>query len=414
MEDNFILPQLRQDLLYREFEAEGLKYFILYDPKEYAIQPIELPIEFLPLLQLFNGETTLKNLYEILDTKIQPETDNELIIQLVEVLDILGYLDTPKFHEIKKDIDDYLSSPIRPPVCAGNSYSKEPEALRFEIDAILNSSNCNSIRTKASAIVVPHIDFRIGKLSHEVYASGYKAIKDTDADLFVIFGTAHFGNSDLFMMSRKDFETPLGIAKTDIEIIDALLTELPYKPVIDELTHRNEHSIELQVVLLQHLFADRNFKILPILTGSFLNYINDKISPVQDDKFIQFIETLKSVIKAKNRKTVFIASADFAHIGRKFDDNFDAETELIQLENEDMQLINKLENIDSDGFFKLISDCGDSRKICGLSPIYTLMTIASPTKSQFLKYNQWNEIETKSAVTFASLAFYDLLSDDLR
>jgi AmmeMemoRadiSam system protein B len=407
MDDNFILPQLRQDLLYQEFEAEGFKLFILYDPKGYALQPIELPIEFLPLLQLFNGKTTLNNLFEILDSNNKSGTDNEMIIQLVEVLDILGYLDTPKFHEIKKDIDDYLASPIRPPVCAGNSYSKEPDELRFEIDNLLNSVNDNGIRTGASAIVVPHIDFRIGKLSHEVYSAAYHAIKNTDADLFVIFGTAHYGNSDLFMLSRMDFETPLGIAKTDNEVIDDLIAELPYKPSMDELTHRNEHSVELQVVLLQHLFAEREFKILPILTGSFNNYIVDKINPANDDKFIQFITTLKSIIEKKGRRVVYLASADFAHIGRKFDDNFDAEPELPQLEKEDLRLIEMLTNLDSDNFFKQIADCGDSRKICGLSPIYSLLKIASPLKSQFLKYNHWNEIETKSAVTFASLSFYN-------
>ncbi len=406
MDENYILPQLRQDLLYQEFEAEGLKFFILYDPKEYALQPIELPIEFLPLLQLFNGETTLKNLYEILDSKNQPGFNHEPIIQLVEVLDVLGFLDTSKFHEIKKDIDEYLASPVRQPVCAGNSYSKEPEALRFEIDALLSSANPNGIRQGANAIVVPHIDFRIGKLSHEVYSTGYQAIKDSDADLFVIFGTAHYGNSDLFMLSRKDFATPLGITKTDNELIDDLLAELPYKPSIDEMTHRNEHSVELQVVLLQHLFAERDFKILPVLTGSFYKYINDNKNPSTDNKFIQFIETLKSIIKRKNRKAVYIASADLAHIGRKFDDKFDAEPELPKLRLEDMQLIQKLENLDSDSFFKQIADCGDSRKICGLSPIYTLLKIASPSKSRFLKYNQWNETETKSAVTFASLSFY--------
>ncbi|OGU88775.1 MAG: AmmeMemoRadiSam system protein B [Ignavibacteria bacterium RIFOXYA2_FULL_35_10] len=224
--------------------------------------------------------------------------------------------------------------------------------------------------------------------------------------MFVIFGTAHYGNSDLFMLSRKDFATPLGIANTDNEIIDELITELPYKPSIDELTHRNEHSIELQVVLLQHIFADRDFKILPILTGSFFNYINEKTNPANDEKFVQFITTLKSIIERKSRKAVYIASADFAHIGRKFDDKFDADTELAQLEKEDMQLIRNLENLDSESFFKQIVDCGDSRKICGLSPIYSLLKIAAPTKSQFLKYNQWNEIETKSAVTFASMSFY--------
>ncbi|TAL66867.1 MAG: AmmeMemoRadiSam system protein B [Bacteroidetes bacterium] len=407
MDDNLILPQLRQDLLYQEFEVEGMKMFILYDPKEYALQPIELPIEFLPLLQMFDGKTPINTLFDELDKNIKSEQNHEPIIQLIEVLDILGYLDTVKFHAIKKDIDEYLANPVRPPVCAGNSYPKEPDVLRFELDALLNSTSPNGIRSGAKAIVVPHIDFRIGSIAHEAYSAGYQAIRETDADLFVIFGTAHYGNSDLFMFSRKDFATPFGIVKNDTEFLDDLFKVLPYKPVIDELTHRNEHSIELQLVLLQHLFADRDFKILPILTGSFFNYINENKNPGDDVKFSQFITNLKSIIEKNNKKAVFIASADLAHIGRKFDDKFDAEPELQQLEKEDKQLIEKLEGLDTDGFFSLISANGDSRKICGLSPIYTLLKIANPKKAQFLKYYQWNETETKSAVSFASLSFYN-------
>ncbi|MBI5323775.1 MAG: AmmeMemoRadiSam system protein B [Ignavibacteriae bacterium] len=407
MEDNYTLPQLRQDLLYQEFEAEGMKMFILYDPKEYALQPIELPIDFLPLLQMFDGKTTIKKLLELLNTGNNSNINHEPLTRLIDVLDMLGFLETQKYYDFKKDIDEYISSPVRPPVCAGNSYSNEPEVLRLELDSLLNSSKPDGIRTGASAIVVPHIDFRLGKISHEVYSSGYQAIRESDADLFVIFGTAHYGNSDLFMMSRKDFSTPLGRVKTDTEIIDELFAELKIKPVIDEITHRNEHSIELQLVILQHLFAENNFKILPVLTGSFFNVIKEGTNPGTDEKFLDFLSSMKKVIKRKNRKVVFIASADFAHIGRKFDDDFDAEPVLPQLEIEDKKLINKLENIDSDGFFNLVAEVGDSRKICGLSPIYTLLKAVNPAKGQFLMYNQWNEIETKSAVSFASLAFYD-------
>ena len=407
MDENYILPQLRQDLLYQEFEAEGMKMFILYDPKEYALQPVELPIALFPLLQMFNGKTTIKNILDSLDSKSEQELNHEPIKQLVEVLDVLGYLETPKFHALKKDIDDYLASPVRPPVCAGNSYSSEPETLKFELDELLKSASPNGIKTGSTAIVVPHIDFRLGKISHEVYSAGYQAIKETDANLFVIFGTAHYGNSDLFMFSRKDFATPLGIVKNDTELLDEIAKELPFNPTIDELTHRNEHSIELQLVLLQHLFADREIKILPVLTGSFYNYINDEVIPGKDEKYNNFISSLKTVIMKKNEKAVFIASADLAHIGRKFDDKFDAEPILPQLKNEDLLLIEKLENIDPDGFFSLVSSNKDSRKICGLSPIYSLLKIVEPKTGHLLKYNQWNETETKSAVTFAGLAFYN-------
>ena len=169
------------------------------------------------------------------------------------------------------------------------------------------------------------IDFRIGSKAHRCYAAGYHSIRNTNADLFVILGTSHQGNSDYFMLTKKDFETPLGCAETDRDIIDMLASGLSYDLTIDDMAHRHEHSIEFQVVLLQHYFRNRSFRILPVLVGSFHNFIHDKTMPGSDGRLSEFISKLKGIIAEMGRKAVFIASADMAHIGRKFNDKFYAE-----------------------------------------------------------------------------------------
>ena len=48
----------------------------------------------------------------------------------------------------------------------------------------------------------------------------------------------------------------------------------------------------------------------------------------------------------------------------------------------------------------------DRRKICGFSPIYTLLHLIKAGEGKLLKYQQAVESNSQSVVTFASLAFY--------
>lgn len=405
--DDFVLPKIRDDLAFELIESENDKQVILYDPKGYAKQPVQIPISVLPLLQMLDGTFRKSDIEKAL---IDENSDNiaeiiEPVFNLVYLLDHLGYLETENFQYLKMELDDYLNSPIRRPVCAGNTYSDDPKHLESQIKAILGSRSSDDIKPDANTIIVPHIDFRVGFGALKTYAAAYHAIKEQNPDLVVIFGTSHYASNDYFMFTEKDFETPFGIVKTDKEIINQLKAKSNGKILIDDLAHKNEHSIELQLVFLQYLFGEK-FKILPILVGSFHTFVQTDTLPKDDDHFNELINSLKEVITLSKKKTIFIASVDFAHIGRKFGDDFDALPELDILKEEDRILINHLINFDPDNFFKTVSKDKDRRKICGLSPIYSLMQLNKSSESKFLEYEQWNEIETKSAVSFASLAFY--------
>ncbi len=408
MKENRIIPKLRTDLVFNEYSENGQDFIILYDPHGYAPRPVSIPQAILPFFRMIDGETSLAGFREKI-TEIygdQAPLILEPLINLINFLDLAGYLESDNYRELKNEIDSYMKSPVRPPVCSGNSYPADPEELADEIKMILGTVPEDKIKPGARALAVPHIDFRIGNGAHKVYAAGYHSIRDNDADLFVIFGTAHYGNSAHFMLSEKDFETPSGIVETDKELLALLKKNASDEFVIDEMAHKNEHSVELQLVLLQHYFNGRDFKILPVLTGSFHDYMMNGSRPSEDKHFISFITALNESINSLGRKALFIASGDLAHIGRKFDDNFDASPQLERLKTEDKVLIELLEKCDFENFYKNIADKGDSNKICGLSPFYSLLYASKPGYAKFLKYHQWDETETKSAVSFASIAFY--------
>ncbi len=64
------------------------------------------------------------------------------------------------------------------------------------------------------------------------------------------------------------------------------------------------------------------------------------------------------------------------------------------------------ENIDAEGFFKSLQEERDKRKICGLSPIYALLSTVKAQKGKLLDYDQALEPDTGSVVSFASVGFY--------
>jgi predicted class III extradiol MEMO1 family dioxygenase len=64
------------------------------------------------------------------------------------------------------------------------------------------------------------------------------------------------------------------------------------------------------------------------------------------------------------------------------------------------------EKMDEEGFFTVISNESDRRRICGLPAIYSLLKTLEAREGKVLKYGQAFTRETQSVVSFASLAFY--------
>ena len=175
---------------------------------------------------------------------------------------------------------------------------------------------------------------------------------------------------------------------------------------IDDFAHKPEHSIELQAVLLKYYFGDRDFNILPILTGSLHEFIMNGNNPESNPRYNNFLDALKRAISDLGRKAVIISSVDFAHIGRKFGDDYDASPKLQDLKIEDKVLIDALNKTDKSAFLNKIKQDKDKYKICGTAPIYAMLHAFEPGNAKFLNYGQWEESDTNSAVSFASLAYY--------
>ena len=204
-------------------------------------------------------------------------------------------------------------------------------------------------------------------------------------------------------ISLKDFETPLetiphakglGILIQENEVL---------KKHIDEWPHRNEHSIELQLPLIQFMIQ-HDFEILPVLTGSMHEYVEGEKN-IDDGEIDGIVTNLKQVLAAYGRPFIILAGADLAHIGAQFGDSFSLDMgTLARSKARDELLLESLKKVDAKGFFKAIQEEKDARRICGLTPIFFQLKLLEGSRCDIVGYDQWTD--GKSSVSFAGGIFY--------
>ncbi len=291
---------------------------------------------------------------------------------------------------------------VRPPCCAGSVYPDHPARLREALDAWLGrpARPAGARRPRAGArrardpvrlLVAPHIDYPRGARG---YARAYAALADVDADLFVVFGTAHETPPHLFTLTRRDYATPLGPVATDRALVDALAGELGEGEVLaDERHHAREHSVELQLVVLRHLLR-RPFTALPVLCSS----ISHLAEPARFTG--RFLAALERAVRG--RDVCFLAGADLAHVGPLYGDpRPPTPAEAAALEAEDLRTLAFLAAGDADGFHRDGARDDARRRLCGIAPIYAAMR-ASGRGAALLHYERWSD--GRDLVSFAAAA----------
>ena len=306
--------------------------FALRDPEGFA-GSIVVPYPAAVLASLMDGSRTLAELQSDYAHKTGDQPELEDIAGLVRELDARSFLDTDAFRaRWKRDVEQYLNSPVRAAAHAGGAYKADPQALAEQLTALFTHAKGpgglpepgGKQPSGLCGVISPHIDLERGG---PAFAWAYKQlIEQSDADLFVVFGTAHNPMRNLFALTKKDFATPLGVVETDRKFVSQLAARFAAQPggkdihlFADELAHRHEHSLEFQVVFLQYLLGtSRPFKIVPVLTGSFHDFVADRRSPSTSNEVTAFVEAMRECVAAHPGKVAFVSGSDLAHIGLRF------------------------------------------------------------------------------------------------
>ncbi len=391
-------------------EAGGKKGIALRDPAGFTDAVVVLPRQLVDIVSLFDGEHTLLEIQAIYMRRHGQLLFKERLEEISRALDEHGFLESESFARRRQAIEaEFKSSPTRPAVHAGSAYAAEPAALRSQIQGFFAhpdgpATAADGGQVSPRAIMAPHIDFHRGG---PVYAWAYRELAErSDADLFVILGTCHAGMPDPFALTLKDYATPLGPAPVDREFVEALARRYGDGLFSSEGAHRSEHSIEFQAVFLRSLFAERHpFAIVPILASFLHETVATGAPPEADPRIPRFLDALGETIAASKRRACVIAGVDLAHVGPRFGD---AEplgpAELADLECQDRATLEAVAAVDPAAFYASVARDGDSRRICGLSPIYTLLRCLGAARGRLLRYGQWPD--PQGVVTFASLVFH--------
>ena len=181
--------------------------------------------------------------------------------------------------------------------------------------------------------------------------------------------------ADPFAATLKPYDTPLGAAEVDRDFFEALQRRYPHDLLASQCAHRSEHSIEFQAVMLRRLLGDqRPFTILPVLASFLHEAVWTGGAPEADRRVPRFLDALADCIAASERKVCVIAGVDLAHVGPRFGDaEPNTPAFLDRVAREDRKMLEPVIALDPGAFFESVAADGDSRRICGLSPIYAFL-----------------------------------------
>jgi AmmeMemoRadiSam system protein B/AmmeMemoRadiSam system protein A len=250
---------------------------------------------------------------------------------------------------------------IRKPVVAGQFYPATASQLREMIAGLVDEK---ARKEEVVGLVSPHAGY--------VYSGsvvGAILSRTEFKDTFIILGPNHTGSGKpLSIMTEGIWETPLGQVEIDSELAKQILTVSRHLQE-DNMAHVYEHSIEVQVPLLQYFKPD--IKLVPIVLGYSSGDVYKEIG----------VEIARAV-RDLNREVVIIASSDMTH----YEPHESAQ-------RKDAQAIEAILDLDEDELLKRVDELNIS--MCGYAPTVSLIAAAKElgaTGAELVKYQTSGDV----------------------
>lgn len=387
----------------RFVDDAGRRGVVLSDPLGLMAGEVFLPEGILPIVALLDGTRTVPELTAELTHGLGQAPPAEFLPSLLAQLDEHLLLHSPRFvAELTAAQRAFLTARARPPRHAGSpGYPAEPDRLRARMRELLPPPGAAAEAPPLRGLIAPHIDLARGAAG---YGAAYGALAGRRApDLFVLFGTGHHGPTAPVTGLPLDWDTPLGVVPTDREFVDAVERSLGPADPLDRFLHRDEHSLEFQMLFLRHLYPGPELRVAAFLTGAIPDCCEHHDSG-HDPAYIAGL-TAAMATAARGRTICFVAGADLAHLGPWFGDPapVDADRlEILRLHEEDR--LGHLLRGDPDGFHAAVLERGNPDRICGTTPIYLTAALAGG-RGELLHYGQAVDPDGMQAVSFCSMQF---------
>ena len=273
--------------------------------------------------------------------------------------------------------------------------------LRARLDALVPPAT-GTRRQTPRGIVAPHIDLQRGA---DGYAAAYRSLAESEpADLYVVFGTAHRGPQTPVTGLPIDWELPIGVLRTDREFIDSVHATLGAPNARDVLLHRDEHSLEFQMLFLRHLLGNADVQVAGFLTGGLPSADGDPSSEIYVGRIL---DAFRAATQRSGKRVCFVAGADLAHVGPDFGDAEPVDDRrLARLARDERERLDWLIGGEPGRFHQSIVTPGNPDRICSATSLYLVGTLAGGT-AQLLHYGQAVANDGSQAVTFAAVSYSD-------
>jgi hypothetical protein len=247
---------------------------------------------------------------------------------------------------------------LRLPAVAGRFYPQETQELERQVASFRSESRAAEPRRRAIACMVPHAGYRFsGHVAGAVYSRLELPHK------FVLLGPRHHPRGKpQAILSEGGWETPLGRVEIDVDLALELMQACPALTE-DEVAHRDEHAIEVQLPFLQCLAG--SFRFVPIALG-----------PVDFAELESLGRAIARVLARQAEPVLVIASSDMNHY----------ESDEVTRRKDSLAL-DRLLALDPRGLYDIVRN--SSITMCGAGPAVSVLTAAKllgATRAELVRY----------------------------
>jgi AmmeMemoRadiSam system protein B len=267
---------------------------------------------------------------------------------------------------------------LRLPAVAGRFYPSSPAELTALIQKyVLVDAGKPSIPVRAC--LVPHAGY-----VYSGHVAGAVLARIVLPRKMIVLGVRHYPRGEpAAILSSGAWRTPLGDARIDEELAEALKTACPLLRE-DSVAHSAEHSLEVQLPFLQVLAPD--FTFVPVALGT-----------VRYESLVEVGEAIGRVLEASKEDLLLLTTSDLNH----YED--DATTRV-----KDRKAIEQLLGLNPRGLYDTCRE--ENISMCGLGPAVAMLTALNALgakKPELVKYATSADVsgDRSAVVGYAGMIF---------
>ena len=268
---------------------------------------------------------------------------------------------------------------MRKPAVADRFYPGNKESMTQTLHDLFKEKPASNQATAAKAVISPHAGYIFsGQLAARTLAS--VKIPET----VVILGPNHHGIGKKVAVSAENWQMPCGIAPINQAFVASLLERGEGLISVDEAAHQAEHSLEVQVPLLQHL--QPKVTIVPIV-----------ISRLSYDECQHLASLLAETILPFDTDVLILASSDMNH--------FESQQEN---KKKDQKALDQIDKMNPLGLYDTVFK--NRISMCGVIPAVVSMIASQSlgaTTSRLVGYTDSSVVsgDSDSVVGYAGVVF---------